>query len=225
MNRPAATDVRRHLPGPVDEQAATGLLPPQERRADAAGVLLLALHAAARAVRLAILSLVFLPALVVRGRAAPAALRSYLQACGGAFVKLGQALALRYDLLPQEYCDELLKLLDQVPAMPLARIERVIVEDLRRPIASCFSTIDPTPLGSASIAQVHAARLPGGQSVAVKVARPGIARTLRIDLSYLRLAGRLSTRLGLFRRLNLEAVVRQLSQMTWEELDFRREAR
>ena len=188
-------------------------------------MLALALHGASRAVRLTALSIVFLPQLMLDGRLAPVVLRRYLQACGGGFVKLGQTLAMRYDLLPQEYCSELMKLLDQVPPAPLAKIERIIVEDLGRPLASCFASLDPTPLGSASIAQVHAARLAGGEAVAVKVVRPGIARTLRIDMTYLRVAGRFTGRFGLFRRLNLEAVVRELSRMTWEELDLRREAR
>jgi ubiquinone biosynthesis protein len=132
---------------------------------------------------------------------------------------------MRYDLLPEDYCDEMLALLDRVPAVPVAQIERIIVEDLHRPLASCFGALEPTPLGSASIAQVHAARLTTGEAVAVKVARPGIARTLRVDLAYLRMAARFTGRFGVFRRLNLEAVVRELTALTGEELDFRREAR
>jgi ubiquinone biosynthesis protein len=195
------------------------------RRGEQPGLLGLAVHAAARAVWLAIISVFFLPQVALRRRVAPVVLRRYLQACGGGFVKLGQTLAMRYDLLPQAYCDELLKLLDQVPATRLSRIERIIAEDLGQSVSSCFSSFEPVPLGSASIAQVHAARLASGESVAVKVARPGIARTLRIDLAYLRAAGRFTNRFGIFRHLNLEAVVREVSQLSWEELDFRREAR
>jgi ubiquinone biosynthesis protein len=213
-------------PAALNRPATTGLVPAQEWRGGGRReALALALHAAARAVRLTVLSVVFLPQMALDGRLAPGVLRRYLQACGGGFVKLGQTLAMRYDLLSPEYCNELMKLLDRVPPVPLSRIERVIVEDLGRPVTSCFSGLDPTPLGSASIAQVHAARLASGEAVAVKVVRPGIARTLRIDLAYLRIAARFTGRFGIFRRLNLEAVVRELSQLTREELDFRREAR
>ena len=185
----------------------------------------LLLYAIARTVRLAILSLYFLPQLLLNGQVAPVVLRRYLQTCGGGFIKLGQVLAMRYDLLPNEYCDELAKLLDQVPPLSVSKIERVIVKDLERPLAASFQSIDPTPLGSASIAQVHAAYLTTGESVAIKVIRPGVARTLRVDMAYLRRMGRFSSRFGIFRRLNLEGVVRELSQLTSEELDFRREAR
>jgi predicted unusual protein kinase regulating ubiquinone biosynthesis (AarF/ABC1/UbiB family) len=185
----------------------------------------LALHAVARTIWLAALAVVFLPQLVLRRRAAPAVLKRYLQASGGGFVKLGQTLSMRYDLLPEAYCDELLTLLDRMPAAPLAKIERIIEEDLGRPASACFSSLDPTPLGSASIAQVHAGRLLSGEPVAVKVARPGIARTLRVDLSYLRLAASAARRFGVLRQLDLAAMVRELTQLTREELDFRREAR
>jgi ubiquinone biosynthesis protein len=185
----------------------------------------LLLYAIGRTLRLAVLSLFFLPQLLLDGRVAPVVFRKYLQACGGGFIKLGQVLAMRYDLLPKEYCDELAKLLDQVPPMPVSRIERIITEDLDRPLAACFQSLDPTPLGSASIAQVHAACLITGESVAVKVVRPGVARTLRVDIAYLRRMGRFSSRFGIFRRLNLEGIVRDLAQLTSEELDFRREAR
>jgi ubiquinone biosynthesis protein len=211
-----------------DGTATTGIAPPeaeQRRSNERLERPLVALYASARAVRLVVLALVYLPQVVVRRRASPAVLRRYLQACGGGFIKLGQTLSMRYDLLPQDYCDELLTLLDRVPAVPVARIERIIVEDLRRPLASCFSSLDPTPLGSASIAQVHAARLTTGEAVAVKVARPGIARTLGVDLAYLRAAARFTGRFGVFRRLDPGAVVQELTALIQEELDFRREAR
>ncbi|HXM58708.1 MAG TPA: AarF/UbiB family protein [Candidatus Dormibacteraeota bacterium] len=187
--------------------------------------LLLALHAVARSLRLLALAVVFLPRLALRRRDAPALLKRYLQASGGGFVKLGQTLAMRYDLLPEAYCDELLTLLDRMPAAPLSRIERIVEEDLGRPASACFGGLDPTPLGSASIAQVHAGVLVTGERVAVKVARPGIARTLRIDLAYLRLAARLARQFGILRRVDLGAIVAELCQLAWEELDFRREAR
>src|SRR5215467_534495 len=183
----------------------------------------LALHAVARTIWLAVLSLFFLPQLALRRRAAPTVLKQYLQACGGGFVKLGQMLAMRYDLLPEAYCNALLELLDRMPAASFSRIQQTIVEDLGRPVPECFAELDPTPLGSASIAQVHAGRLLTGEPVAVKVARPGIARTLRIDIFYLRQAARLAGQFGFLRQLDAQALVGELAQLTREELDFRRE--
>jgi len=211
----------------VDARALEGLPALEGRRDDRRlGVPGSALQAVARTVRLLALTAVFLPQFVLGGRhAAPSVLKRYLQACGGGFVKLGQMLAMRYDLLPEAYCDELLTLLDRMPAVPMSRIERTLVEDLGQPVTSNFRTLDPTPLGSASIAQVHAGELLNGERVAVKVARPGIARTLRIDLSYLGLAARFARQFGLLRHLDVEALVRELRQLTREELDFRREAR
>jgi predicted unusual protein kinase regulating ubiquinone biosynthesis (AarF/ABC1/UbiB family) len=185
----------------------------------------MALHAAARTIRLVALTIVVLPQLLLFRSAAPAILRRYLQACGGGFVKLGQMLAMRYDLMPEAYCEALLSLLDRMPAVRLSRVERIIAEDLGGPPSAIFSSFEAHPLGSASIAQVHAARLLSGEAVAVKVARPGIDRTFRIDLFYLRLAARLARQFGLFPRIDLAALVRELAQMTREELDFRREAR
>jgi ubiquinone biosynthesis protein len=185
----------------------------------------LALQAVARTVWLVVLTVVFVPQLALRRRAAPSVLKQYLQACGGGFVKLGQMLAMRYDLLPEAYCDALLGLLDRMPATALSRIEQTIVEDLGRPVSECFADLDPIPIGSASIAQVHAGRLPTGEPVAVKVARPGIRRTLRIDLFYLRQAARLARQFGFLRHLDTRALVGELTQLTREELDFRREAR
>src|ERR1700730_9306059 len=189
------------------------------------GGLPLPLYAIGRTAWLMILSLIFLPRVALRRRGAPVVLRRYLQACGGGFVKLGQVLAMRYELFPEAYCDELAKLLDQVSPVPLSTIEGVIAEDLARPLGACFGSFEASPLGSASIAQVHAAHLSTGEPVAVKVIRPGIVRTLRIDLAYLGIVGGFSRRFGILSRLNLEAMARELSQLTLEELDVRREAR
>jgi ubiquinone biosynthesis protein len=168
---------------------------------------------------------VLLPQLAVRRRRRPAVLRRYLRACGGGFAELGRMLAMRYDRLPLEYCVELLELSGRAPAAPLSRMERVIAEDLRRPVANCFRSVAAAPLRATSIAQVHAARLPTGEAVAVKVARPGIERTVAVDLWCLRLAAGFTRRFGIYRRLELDAVVRELSPHVREELDLRRQAR
>ncbi len=184
------------------------------------------LYALGRTSWLILLSLVYAPQLLFAGRRRrPVTFKRYLQSCGGAFVKLGQILAMRYDLLPATYCDELSSLFDQVRPVPLNKVERVITEELGRPVLASFRSFDATPLGSASIAQVHAATLMTGEAVAVKVIRPGIVRTLRVDLSYLRVLGRFTRSFGILTALKLDAIARELSALTREELDLRREAR
>ena len=183
------------------------------------------LFALARTAWLILITLVFGPQILFAGRHRPATFKRYLQSCGGGFVKLGQILAMRYDLLPAAYCDELASLFDRVPPVALKKIERVIQEDLGRPLLASFRSFDATPLGSASIAQVHAATLMTGEPVAVKVIRPGIVRTLRVDLSYLALLGEFNRSFGILSSLKLHAIARELSTLTQEELDLRREAR
>jgi predicted unusual protein kinase regulating ubiquinone biosynthesis (AarF/ABC1/UbiB family) len=117
--------------------ATAGTAPPRSRSAlPADGRMPLALYALGRMAWLALLTLAFLPQLAFSRRRAPVVLRRYLQACEGAFVKLGQVLAMRCDLLPEAHCDELARLLDRVPPAPLPAIERVITEDIGRPLAA-----------------------------------------------------------------------------------------
>jgi ubiquinone biosynthesis protein len=162
---------------------------------------------------------------LVRRDSGPRILRWYLQSGGAAFVKLGQILAMRYDLLPARYCDELLKLLDSLPPIPFDAVAEVIESDLGRGVAECYAAIEPEALAAASIAQVHGARLHTGEAVVVKVVRPGMSRRFRIDFVYMRLGARLMDRFGPFGELNLKRLVGELIQVTKEELDFRREAR
>jgi len=117
----------------------------------------------------------------------PVRLRKAAEELGGTFIKLGQMLSLRPDLIPQEYCDEFSKLLDEVPAEPIETIIPEIERGLKKPARAVFSHIDHAPLGSASIAQVHKARLKDGTAVAVKVRRPNIKEQIEADLSILRL--------------------------------------
>lgn len=183
------------------------------------------LYALFRTSWLILLSLVYVPQLMFAGRRRPATFKRYLQSCGGGFVKVGQVLSMRYDLLPTAYCDELASLLDRVRPVPVKKVERVIVQDLGRPLLASLRSFDPVPLGSASIAQVHAATLMTGEGIAVKVLRPGIVRTLRIDLSYLLLLGHFFRSFGILTSLKLDRIARELSRLTREEVDLRREAR
>jgi ubiquinone biosynthesis protein len=161
-----------------------------------------------------------------RSWAPPArSLRVALEALGPAFIKLGQFLSVRPDLLPAEAIAELEKLQDGAAAVPLAQVRRVLEEELGAPAERLFRTLDPRPLASASVSQVHRAVLPSGEAVAVKIQRPGVARAIRLDLE---LAGRLLG--GLVRwsplrgRLDVDALWAEVLQASADELDFRREA-
>ncbi|HMG24540.1 MAG TPA: AarF/UbiB family protein [Kofleriaceae bacterium] len=176
----------------------------------------------------ALASAVFLTTFAVVRAVAPARapryLRWFLQRRGGGFAKLGQILAMRFDLLPPAYYDELRAILDRMPPVAVRTIRRTIERDLGRPIAAVFASFDDAPLASASIAQAHRAVLPGGERVVVKVMRPRIAAVLRADLVNLELISWLLQAVGLFRTRDLGRIVREIKRYTLEELDFRREA-
>jgi ubiquinone biosynthesis protein len=157
--------------------------------------------------------------------AGPDLLPRYLEACGGGFVKLGQLLAMRYDLLPERYCLSLATLLDDLAPLPLKTLAAVVERDLGRPLGEVFRSFAEQPLSSASIAQVHRAWLPDGTPVVVKVKKPGVEARIRVDLANLRFAAYVVDSLGLGRELNLRRVVAVIAAATETELDFEREAR
>lgn len=152
----------------------------------------------------------------------PVQLRRRLEILGPTYIKLGQVLSLREDILPQEITDELKNLLDRLPAVPLDRLKEIIEKDLKRPVIAMFSWIDPNPLGSASIGQVHKAKLLDGRVVIVKVVKPGNRELLKRDTILLNLLGRfLQTFLE---RLQPRKVFKEFSEYTLRELDLTREA-
>lgn len=181
-----------------------------------------------RTARLTALTLAAVPVLTAARLFAPQALprllRRYFEACGATFVKLGQLLAMRYDLLPARYCEELSKLLDRLPPVPVEEIVASIERDLGRPLSDSFADLELEPLASASIAQVHGAHLASGERVVVKVVRPGIAKQFRVDFAYLRLAGRWFGRSRLLGDVDVRALIAELIALAREELDFRHEA-
>jgi predicted unusual protein kinase regulating ubiquinone biosynthesis (AarF/ABC1/UbiB family) len=151
--------------------------------------------------------------------------RTTLERLGPTFVKLGQQLSLRADILPYEYCEELSEMLDRVEPFPSEVAVQIIERNLGKKITDVFQVFDPTPIGSASLSCVYQALLPDGQKVAVKVLRPGIRHTIAADilgLSYLMSFAELISlvRAGMTANLRYE-----LSTMLLEECDFRREAR
>ncbi len=158
--------------------------------------------------------------------AVPARLRITLEQLGATFIKVGQLLAGRGDLLPPEYVDELSRLLDAAPPVPTPEVERVIERELGAPVGELFASFDPTPLAAASIGQVHRATLPNGDEVAVKVQRPQIEDVVEADLDLLlRQARFLEKRSEALRRYNLVAIAEELAQALRDELDYRIEGR
>ncbi len=155
----------------------------------------------------------------------PERLRMAFEELGPAFVKLGQLLAGRTRLLPREYTDELAKLHDQVPPVPFPEIEAVIAAELHRPPSECFTSIDPTPLGAASIAQVHRANCAECGSVVIKVQRPDIDRIVRVDLEIMvRIAELLERNLESWQPHQPTAIVADFARRMEQELDFSAEA-
>ncbi|HSK08062.1 MAG TPA: AarF/UbiB family protein [Vicinamibacterales bacterium] len=153
-------------------------------------------------------------------------LRRALEELGPTFIKFGQALSTRADLLAPELIAELSLLQDAVPALAPGVAERAVEEALHAPVARVFAAFDPVPLAAASIAQVHEATLPSGERVAVKVRRPGISATIERDLAILAQLGRLAERYlpdaDLFQPSNLVA---EFARSIRRELDLAREGR
>lgn len=112
-------------------------------------------------------------------------LRECIEAVGGAAIKLGQQMAMRIDLIPYEYAVEMSKMLDRMPAFPFAQAKATLERRLGKPLDELFDTLDPVPIGSASVACVYQAYLKTGERVAVKVRRPGIAQIFVTDCAAL----------------------------------------
>lgn len=152
-------------------------------------------------------------------------LRHALQELGPVFVKFGQMLSTRRDLLPDDLADELARLQDEVKPFAGDKARRVIERRLKKPIDELFTEFDETPLASASVAQVHAATLASGEAVVVKVLRPGIGRLIARDLALMQqLAWLIETLLADGKRLRPQAVVAEYARTINDELDLMREA-
>src|SRR5437763_7704030 len=148
--------------------------------------------------------------------------RQALEELGTTYIKLGQLLSSRPDLLPDVYIDELGKLVDQVPPVPFAEIQRVLDEDLP---PDTFAQIDEEPLATASIAQIHPALLASGREVIVKVRRPGVVEQVDVDLQLLRsTAETLERRSERAQLLQARALADELEVHLHEELDLSEEA-
>jgi ubiquinone biosynthesis protein len=151
-------------------------------------------------------------------------LRMAFEALGPAFIKFGQALSTHADLLPADVIDELAQLQDAVAPLAPGLAERAIEESLGAPIDALFASFDHSPLAAASIAQVHRARLTTGDTVAVKVRRPGITRTIEADLAVLAdLAGLAERHIPDATLYSLSDLVGEFARTIRRELDLARE--
>ncbi|MBJ7546952.1 ubiquinone biosynthesis regulatory protein kinase UbiB, partial [Pseudomonas sp. OA3] len=154
-----------------------------------------------------------------------ARLRLALEDLGPIFIKFGQLLSTRRDLLPPDIADELARLQDQVPPFPEDQAIALIEAQLGAPVSELFARFDSQPLASASVAQVHAAQLKSGEQVVVKVVRPGLKPVIRQDLAWLFLIARIAEKASAdARRLRPVEVVSDYEKTIFDELDLLREA-
>ncbi len=152
-------------------------------------------------------------------------LRLALERLGPIFVKFGQVLSTRRDLLPLDVADELAKLQDRVPPFPATKAVALVERAFRRPVSELFSSFDAEPVASASIAQVHFAKLKSGREVAVKVLRPGMLEVIEDDLTLLHTLARWVERWSTDgKRLKPRQVVAEFDTYLHDELDLVREA-
>jgi ubiquinone biosynthesis protein len=152
-------------------------------------------------------------------------LRRGCEELGTMFIKFGQILSTRSDILPEAYRVELAKLQDQVAPLPVNAIVEVIREDLGSAPEALFASFDENPLGSASIAQVHAARLFDGREVVLKVRKPAVDQLVRIDLEIVAgLIDEWSPRFPMLKQYDARGLLREFSDVLLAELDYGREA-
>ena len=156
----------------------------------------------------------------------PVKMRLMFEALGPTFVKVGQNLSMRSEILPQEFCDELAKLRADADPMPYEIVLDTLSHEYGQPVDQIFESIDRTPLGSASLAQVHRARLVTGEDVAVKVQRPGVRETMAQDIDIMRSVSKYMTKFVKSAQIvDLNGVIEELWDSFQSETNFLIEAR
>jgi len=156
----------------------------------------------------------------------PVRLRRVMEEAGGGLIKLGQLLSLRSDLLPKEYCEEFSKLQDEVKPFPFTKVKQIIELELGKPLNKVFESFDQKPIAAASVGQVHKAKLKTGEIVAVKIQRPGIAKTFEVDIDILQYLAKLSQKhIPEIRSFNLPKIVDVFEEYTRRELDYLQEGK
>jgi len=155
----------------------------------------------------------------------PDRLRRVLEDLGPSFIKMGQLLSVRADLFPPEYIQEFKKLQDSVPAISFEKINNVIKEELARPLDGIFGEIEEQAMATASVAQVHLARLTTGERVAVKVIRPGIQKKIREDIRLMYyLAEKIESNFEIGKVIGVVNLVMEFERTIFRELDMYTEA-
>ncbi|MDQ6721957.1 MAG: AarF/UbiB family protein [Candidatus Dormibacteraeota bacterium] len=153
------------------------------------------------------------------------ALAKDLEKMGPTYIKLGQLLSTRYDLLPGAYCDSLARLQDNVEPFPFSEVEQIVNAEIGLRISKAFSEFESVPIAAASLGQVHRASLRDGRDVAVKVQRPGIRKTIAGDVDALeQVADWIDAHTDFGRRHRLRAMLDEFRKSLVRELDYRREA-
>ncbi len=155
---------------------------------------------------------------------APERLRLVFEELGPTFIKFGQVLSSRPDIIPPEYIQELSKLQDDVPEFPFEDAKKLIESQLKRPVSDIFLSLDEKPRAAASLAQVHRAKLPSGEDVAVKVQRIGVDKVIENDIHILReFASLVERRIPESRLYEPSGLVDEFARTIRHELDFVRE--
>ena len=156
----------------------------------------------------------------------PENLRKAMDELGPTFVKLGQLLSLRPDLIPKEYCNEFSKLQDNVSQLDYPIIKKVVEDELKLKISEVFSFFEKEPIASASIGQVHKAQLLNGKTVVVKVQRPNIKPVIESDIDILYyLAGLAKEHIDALKNHDLDGIIKEFERYTENELDYLKEGR
>lgn len=160
------------------------------------------------------------------GALSPVYLRRLFERMGATYIKLGQFIASAPTLFPPEYVEEFQKCFDRAPPVPFEDIKSILIQELGKPIDSVYEYIDPMPIASASIAQVHGARLVGSQDdVVIKVLKPGVEDVLVADLNFIYIVARILEFLNPeLDRTSLVGVVKDIRESMLEEVDFIKEA-
>ncbi|MEK7621798.1 MAG: AarF/UbiB family protein [Patescibacteria group bacterium] len=161
--------------------------------------------------------------LLERGVSREVRLRFFFERAGGAFLKLGQILSLRHDLISPRYANELLNLLSRVAVSPDAAMRQVFIEELGLSPELAFKTFDPVPIASASISQVYRAVLIDGAKVVVKIQRPGVRQVFELDFTLARFISGLLSFLRVFDSFQVQDVVEEFILWSRRELNFREE--
>src|SRR5690554_6090697 len=152
--------------------------------------------------------------------------RRVLEELGPTFVKLGQIMSTRPDIMPPAFINELKHLQDRVPPLPFETVKEAIEENLGKPMPELFKEMNEKPIGAASIGQVHRAKTHEGDEVVIKIQRPGIAEVIRSDLDILYYLARiLEATIEEVELYTPTAIVKEFEKAILSELDFRLEAR